>query len=163
MGLQTIHNTNENTVESIRLSKRDQLILQRINEGRTYRQIAVEVGIQESGISKAVKRALRAIVAPEADTLRKTHMSRLELMWENIMPAILEGDVNAIRTGVLLLKRQAVMFGIDAPVQMSVKRVTEEYADKFGLDEDERVMLFTALRDELSRARETGARELAEL
>jgi hypothetical protein len=86
--------------------------------------------------------------------MRQVQMDRLEFMWDKLVPSISTGDVVAIRTGVLLLKRMAVMFGTDAPVQINVKAIASSYAERFGLDAEEAVMLEENMQKSLKQGGE---------
>ncbi len=132
--------------------QRRALILRR--DGATYEVIGKALGYSRKGAEYAVKAAIAKLTNPIAEELRQIHYLRLERAWLDLQPAMRRGETDAVRAGVQVLKREAALFGLDAPVKIDVGRMATQYAERYGLSPDERDELFLAVREELATSRD---------
>lgn len=87
-------------------------------DGRTYQEIADELGLATRGAAcRAVQRALDAAVVPAARLLRMREFARLELLWEALEPSIEAGDVRAITEARKISESLRRLFDLDGPAE----------------------------------------------
>lgn len=108
-----------------------QIVIQRAKEaevlrrrivGESYRVIAAEVGYESvSGAHDAFKRAMAATITPvqeAADELRMMMRERLDADLKAIESRREQGDPDAIRVHLAIVKAQRELEGLDAPTQV---------------------------------------------
>ena len=88
--------------------------------GKTYAQIADELGISIERASQLVEEALKAIkqeTAEQAAKLKEIELARLDRLLAAIWPQTMKGDVQAIDRALKIMKRRAELLGLDAPIK----------------------------------------------
>jgi hypothetical protein len=80
----------------------------------SQREIAAEVGVHQSNVSRMIARALRERKVENADTLRKVDAARMEGLHNLAWKYAQAGDMSAAGVLVRLLDRRAKLFGLDA-------------------------------------------------
>jgi len=91
--------------------------------GLTYRLIAAEMGISESGAYKAVIRALRRLnerILEQASEVRRMELERLDKMLRGLWFSALKGHQGAIDRVLRIMQRRAMYLGLDAPKALDV-------------------------------------------
>lgn len=82
--------------------------------GLDYHQIAERLGYSSVEAARgAVNVALRSVEVEGVEDFRRVHMGRLEALIGKVWPKMLEGDAEAIRTGLAIMERQAKLMGLD--------------------------------------------------
>lgn len=137
--------------------ERATFVLQEIRDGKTTYEIADSLGVSVDAVLRMTKNFLRKVAVTEAQEYRAIHMQRLEMMFANLVPQIKQGNAYAVKVAVDVLKRQSQLLGLDAPVAVNVRRLSEEYGEKYGLDAEERKQLFDSIKRELSDQRRSQA------
>lgn len=98
--------------------------------GLTYRLIAAEMGISESGAYKAVIRALGRLnerILEQAEEVRRMELERLDKMLRGLWPAALTGHQGAIDRVIKIMDRRArYISGLNAPAQLEVRNWRKE-------------------------------------
>lgn len=85
-------------------------------EGRTFREIASEVGYNSvQAAHEAVKRALKELVREPAEDVLHLELERLDRMWGVHYLNAQAGDVQALGACIRLMERRAKLLGLDAP------------------------------------------------
>lgn len=124
-----------------------------VRDGKTIAEAAAEMAIRPDTFLKLVKAALRRNAVQDAQEYRAIHMERLELLWASLVPEIKKGNAYSIKVAIDVLKRQSQLLGLDAPVVINVRRLAAQYAEKYGLDAEERRELFREIKTTLNDAR----------
>lgn len=105
-------------------------------DGLTYEQIAVRLGYaRANGAHRACMRAYRRLnaeVNEEAEVHRRLDLERLDRMIAVLLPALEQGDWEAGRTLLGVLKRRADMLGMDAPTRIAP--TNPEGTEAYGAD-----------------------------
>ena len=123
-------------------------------EGKSIAEITKACGWKnERSTYTALRRALLMIPADEVEEYRTIHMHRLEMMWGGLVQGIRIGDPDSVRAGIQVLKRQATLLGLDAPLRIDVTSIAAQYAEMYNLTETERTTLFQAIKQDLARSR----------
>lgn len=119
--------------EAQQLSRQSQAVIYRLS-GLTYDQIAERVGYSDrSGARQAVLRALAAVRDDSVSELRDLENARLERANQAIWPAVISGDVAALRAWLRLAERRARLNGLDSPTQVAISTGTKaELEAAFG-------------------------------
>lgn len=111
-------------------------------DGRTFRQIADELGYASKGAAHdAVGRALHAIVAPDAEALRTREAARIDGLYEEAL-AVLDRTHYAHSGGRLILDPDEQPVIDDGPRLAAIRELRnlrESYRKLFGLDAPARV------------------------
>lgn len=97
-------------------------VLRRRIAGQSFRVIAAELGYSVSGAYDAFKRAMAATVAPvqeAADELRQLMRERLSNDLDAIETRRADGDPDAIRVHLQIVKAIRELEGLDAPTQIT--------------------------------------------
>jgi len=167
----------ERTLET---AERDATCARMRSAGMTFAQIGAQVGLAESSVRAAVKRALRAAVAEPAEELRDLELDRLDTLWRTALgimakehPLVSNGRVMkdpdgktlpddmpklaAIDRLLKIQDRRAKLMGLDAPVKADLRvsdgvdRNIERFAEELG------IMASIAAASESGFAEEGGA------
>lgn len=104
-------------------------VLRRRIAGQSFRVIAAELSLSVGGAYEAFKRAMTATVLPvqeAADELRTLIRERLNADLDAIEDRRAQGDPEAIRTHLAIIKAQRELEGLDAATQI-VGDVTVRY------------------------------------
>ncbi|MBZ6085908.1 hypothetical protein KVH15_33535 [Streptomyces olivaceus] len=113
-------------------------------EGHTYDQIREELGYgSKSSAHDACARALRAIVADDADALRQREAARLDALYEEAL-TVLERTHYAHSHGRLVLGTDGKPLLDDGPKLAALRElraVRESYRKLYGLDAPTKVSL----------------------
>src|SRR5271169_6783973 len=90
--------------------------------GTTYQQISDSgIGIMtDSGVAKAVKRALRAIPEKAAQEARLAMAERLQRLRFRAWEATKVNPVGALNTLIKIEEREAKLFGLDRPTKVQI-------------------------------------------
>lgn len=98
-------------------------------KGYSLYEIAQELGFSSSaGARKAVLSAVRKVGYEPAAEMIKIHLQRIDRMLKVLDPKVLRGDDKAISTANRLLKRQADLMGLDAPVKVAATDPSGKHA-----------------------------------
>jgi hypothetical protein len=124
-----------------------------VRDGKTVGQAAAEMAIRPETFVRLVKAALQRNAVQDAQEYRAIHMERLEFLWSQLVPEIAKGNAYSIKVAIDVLKRQSQLLGLDAPVVINVRRLAAQYAEKYGLDMEERRDLFREIKQSLTDAR----------
>lgn len=83
--------------------------------GKTFQQVADELGMTKAGAYKAYVRQLGAMRrdTPEAASLRVAESEHLAYLREQVMPAVETGDLSAIDRAVRISERYSRLNGLD--------------------------------------------------
>ncbi len=82
-------------------------------DGRTYDQIAAEVGYANRGTAyKVVQQALRARTVAAVDELRCLEADRLNALQASVWPDAMAGDVLAVQTVAKIVMRRCRLLGL---------------------------------------------------
>jgi hypothetical protein len=122
-------------------AERDAAACRLRTEGRTYDQIAQQLGFADrSNARDAVERALKATVQEPADQVRQLELARLDALWAAAW-AVLEREHVVVNSGEIVIDTREGADGQplldDAPVLKAVQtllKVAERRAKLLGLD-----------------------------
>ena len=83
-------------------------------EGATYEQILAELRFASHGSAhNGVAPALRKAVVGPAEELRQIEALRLDAVGRGLWPRVTAGDIEAIRTMLMVSERRCRLFGLD--------------------------------------------------
>jgi len=86
-------------------------------EGRTYDQIAAEVGYANRGTAyKVVQQALRTRTLAAVDELRCLEVDRLDALQASLWPDAMAGDVSAVQAIAKIVLQRCRLLGLLEPV-----------------------------------------------
>lgn len=91
--------------------------------GKSYREIAAELGCSVSKAYDDVSAALAKLEAESAEKaaeVRRIELDRIDVMLKGIWPEAEAGDARKIETALKLMERRAKLLGIDAPTKQEV-------------------------------------------
>ena len=128
---------NATTPERIKISEYERQGLELRTARATYKQIAETVRdskgkpvwASEGAACNAIKRALKATVQEAADELRALEARSLDALEKALWPEAIRGGNNgrlAIDRIMVIKKRRAELFGLDAPLRRIMEVVTED-------------------------------------
>lgn len=109
--------TREN--ETQRSAKRIEVMSLRL-AGLNDDQIAERVGVSQQAVSGMIQRHLERASNPLVEQLRGLENERLDRAQAAIWPAVLRGEIPAVRTFLSLSQRRATMNGLDAPKRVAL-------------------------------------------
>jgi hypothetical protein len=154
-------------------------VLEYRSAGLSFPQIAREMGCTQRYAFALYRRALKAIISPKVEELRKQEGERLDAMLIPVMSVIMsarnnalsglafELPVDAINAALKISERRARIFGLDAPVVKTVNK--NPFAPTTPLDMLQNMNLSTMdnsellkLRDLLKKASDSGGPEGAD-
>lgn len=108
--------------ETIEAKQRAVLALEARKEGKTFAQIAEEVGYNSpQAAHDAVKRALDAMIREPAESVRRLELERLDTLWQIQYLNAQAGDVQAMAACMRIMERRAKLLGLDAPTKVESK------------------------------------------
>jgi transposase-like protein len=87
--------------------------------GAKQEAIAEAMGVPRSTVQFWIQRALAAIPAPAAESLRKLHMERTEHYLLHIDAPIRKGDASSVRAAIRVLDHEARLMGLYAPTKVT--------------------------------------------
>lgn len=102
--------------------RRQQQAVELRRAGRSYREIAHQVGIGVASAHRLVAAAIskaRVTVQDEVIEMRALELSRLDGLLSSVWPAARQGNLGAIDRVLKIMERRAKLLGLDAPVKMS--------------------------------------------
>lgn len=110
---------NNNTrPENIESRERAARAIELRKEGKTYDEIAAEVGYKsKQSAYDAVKRSMREIIREPAEELLELELARLDSMFGIHYLNARAGDVQALAACMKLMERRAKLLGLDAPAE----------------------------------------------
>lgn len=117
--------------------------LQMFKAGWTYRDIAAQFGVSYSTIASDVQSAADEITRlslVEAGRLRRIQAERIQTMVKSVWPKVANGNLNAIRTMLAIMEREARLFGLDAPQKVDIALKIRAIAEAEGYDPDKAAM-----------------------
>lgn len=91
-------------------------ILELRKAGKTYREIADELGMVESQVRATLTAELEKVRQGKqrlAEEVFYLEVVRLDEMFSAIYPKVLAGEESAIRTALLIMERRAKLLGLD--------------------------------------------------
>jgi transposase-like protein len=98
-------------------------------EGKTYREIAQELGVTPTRARQLVAEALAAIekdTAESAEELRRLELDRLDQLQAGLWEEAAGGNLKAVGAALKIMERRARLVGLDAPTRTEN---THGYAD----------------------------------
>lgn len=115
-------------------AERRRAVLRLRKAGATYRDIAETLrqqytaerlpsGWDERYAAKDVKRELQKVRAAnqeEAESIRDMELGRLDSLQRGLWQAATDGDTDAARTVLKVMKRRAALLGLDAPERLEL-------------------------------------------
>lgn len=102
--------------------QRQQQAVELRRAGRSYREIARQVGIGVASAHRLVAGAIaevRATVAEDVAELRALELSRLDGMLGGLWPQARCGNLGAVDRVLKIMERRAKLLGLDAPVKVA--------------------------------------------
>jgi len=91
-------------------------------DGKNFRDIGRELGINESAAWKAVKRAykrLEKLSESDAEYQRSLDLSRCDVAIVGLMPGVESGKARSVEALMGVLKRRADLLGLDKPQKIA--------------------------------------------
>lgn len=129
--------------------EQDRKVLELALSGLNGVQIAAEVGIDKSTVTRALQRVWARTETPKAQELRQLWDARIEAALNGIWDKVLDGDVSAVHAFCRLEERAAKLHGLD---QQTVKDAGALAEALLG-DPAARRARASQLRDDLAEAR----------
>ena len=100
-------------------AEKQRIALEMRVSGATQDEIAKAMGAPRSNVQFWIQRALAAIPAPAAESLRKLHMQRTEHYLLHVDKPIRDGDPSAVRAAIRVLDHEARLMGLYAPTKVT--------------------------------------------
>jgi hypothetical protein len=89
-------------------------------EGKTYREIAQELGVTPTRARQLVAEALAALqgeTAESAEELRRLELDRLDQLQSGLWEEAAGGNLKAVGAALKIMERRARLVGLDAPTR----------------------------------------------
>jgi hypothetical protein len=104
--------------------------------GRTYAAIAQELGYcSPSGAEKAVRVAIRKILAEPGEEVIAMERERLDALLGAVWEQALAGDFQAVDRALKIMERRARLLGLDRPLKIEARAdVAAKTENKWNLD-----------------------------
>lgn len=102
--------------------QRQQQAVELRRAGRSYREIACQVGIGVASAHRLVGAAIaeaRTTVQEDVVELRALELSRLDGLLGTLWPKARQGDLQAVDRVLRIMERRAKLLGLDAPVKVA--------------------------------------------
>ncbi len=129
--------------------------------GATLEQIAQQVGYKtRSGVSDAIKTALRLSLQEPAEELRAVESARYEQMLKVLWPRILRGELDAFPHVLRVMKQRAELLGLNEPVRVNIQALVMEIGRDAGMSSAEIRALADNVRGTLDDARASTASDV---
>jgi hypothetical protein len=128
--------TNGKYVRTIEGTERDADAARLRSEGKSYRQIAAELGVDVRTAHDAVKRAIAAVVAEPAEAAIHFELDRLDLLHRAAMKVLQRHHITVSNGKVIELDGQPLLD--DGPVLAAIDRlvrISESRRKLLGLDQ----------------------------
>lgn len=108
--------------------------------GASYSQIATQLGYKgPSGAYHAVMRGLAHFAVEPATKLRDMEAARLDALMMAHWQRAVNGDIDATRVVLDIMKRRAALLGLDAPQRIDISTYVRQVAQEHGIDPDQAV------------------------
>ena len=113
--------------KEISVLQREYEVIKLRTEGKTYQQIADQLGYaDDTGARAAWLRAMERIPAESVNEYRQIQMNRLEATIAILWPKIEAGDLQAFPAFMAALKEQSALLGLYAPKEAKLEVTTYE-------------------------------------
>jgi orotate phosphoribosyltransferase-like protein len=100
-------------------------------DGANIAEIADELGVSVGTAHARVKYGIEQKLMPLADDVRKLELDRLDMMWTWLLPKMERGDVQAIRTGLMVMdQRTKYISGLKVAEQVDAVIASAEIDDE---------------------------------
>lgn len=112
--------------------KRKMVTAQLREQGMTTREIAKVVGVSHVRVAKYLHEIDRLKIVVDVDdvpAMRMVHIIRLNQMYTSIEEKIEAGNMDAIKTGLSIMKRAAKLCGLDKPTTQEVRVQGASFGD----------------------------------
>lgn len=110
------------TPKTIAAKEKAALALSARKEGKTYEEIAKEVGYSSrQNAYKAIKTALLEVIREPAEEVIRLELERMDAMWGITYLNAQTGDPQAIASCLKIMDRRAALLGLDAPKQTKIE------------------------------------------
>ncbi len=97
-------------------SERKARAVELAHQGRSYDQIAQEVGYTNRGTAwRTVQRALKERSVSAVDRYREEELARLDALQAASWPQAMQGSINAIRVVLKVMEQRARLLGLVSP------------------------------------------------
>lgn len=109
-------------------------------EGRSYAEIADEMGVSIPTVFQYVAEGLERLTGEEvrnADIARQLHLLRLDALLHAQWSKALAGSSEAAQVALRILERQSKLLGLDAPAKVDITHRLRAMAEAEGLDYQE--------------------------
>lgn len=88
--------------------------------GATFREVGEALGIDHTWARTLVLRALESAKYEQADLMRTQEGMRLDRLQRAYWPQALNGDKHAAKIVLDVMRRRAILFGLNAPTKVEV-------------------------------------------
>jgi DNA-binding transcriptional MerR regulator len=124
--------TRVSSRRNIKSRLRSQQAIRLREAGLTHKQIAEQLGYaNESGAYKAVTRELQILsneLGESREAVQTLELSRLNQMQSANWRSVLQGDTQAISTGIKIMERRSALLGLDAPRKEEIRMRVEVFS-----------------------------------
>lgn len=123
------HGANGDFIRTVETAERDAKAARLYSQGKSYRQVAAEVGLSVSNAHAAVQRALKAIVEEPALEVRQKELARLDAMYEAAVK-VLETRHVTVSQGRIMRQQVGIERGEDGePIRDADGKTIPVYED----------------------------------
>jgi len=103
------------TTRKLAIRQRQAAALDGRLKGKTYRDVAAELGVTVHTAFRYVEQALDAVIREPAEQVREMELQRLDRLYKAASPAAESGDAMMIAACLKIQERRARLLGLDAP------------------------------------------------
>lgn len=88
--------------------------------GLTITEIASQLGVHKSTVSRQYQAALKGLYTENLEEHRALELARLESMFRKVYPMAMQGHLGAIDRAVKLSKSKRELLGLDMPARVDI-------------------------------------------
>lgn len=110
----------ERRAAEVERAERLQRILTYRKAGLTITEIATQLGVHKSTVSRQYQNALKSLYTEDLEEHRALELSRIESMFRKVYPMAMQGHLGAIDRAVKLSESKRKLLGLDQPARVDI-------------------------------------------
>lgn len=110
----------ERRAAEVERAERLQRILTYRKAGLTITEIAAQLGVHKSTVSRQYQSALKSLYTEDLEEHRALELARIEAMFRKVYPMAMQGHLGAVDRAVKLSESKRKLLGLDQPARVDI-------------------------------------------